>query len=142
MVIFSLGVQAPVTAQTVGTSPPTSRTSERCFTFQRDFDIWTSCDGKIERITRDGRVVDYAIAPDGSYLAYVQSPLHTEKNSEARYLKSEVYLVPLGNNFEARRTLLPAILPSLFPSCGGILTMDFQRSAHQSESPLEQESVL
>lgn len=48
---------------------PASLSKGLCYTFLRDGDVWTVCDGKREQIPLRARVLHYAVSADGFYFA-------------------------------------------------------------------------
>jgi len=91
---------SPVVAQT---------TPDLCFAFLRQGNIWVHCNGKSETITRDERVYDFAISPDGSYLAIY-------KPSKG----NQVVLVALKRDFAMSISPVHLAWPRLRSSCGTI----------------------
>jgi hypothetical protein len=100
-----------------------------CYAFQHNGDVYVSCEGKRQKVTEGGTVVDFALARDGSGMALNRFKFTIQPNGAAKFTWDRVEVVLLSRHLEMR-TLRGMGLYSLVPSCGTVLLF-------QEESPAE-----
>jgi hypothetical protein len=118
--IFLVGAAAIVLLPAVRIGPTaiaqSSSPPNLCFAFLRQGNIWVHCVGKTQAVTADGRVYDYAISSDASYLAMYKS-MDSKQPSEGN---QEVVLVALQKGFVTSTSPVHLAMPRLRSSCGTI----------------------